>query len=297
LSVAQRLPQIGFIGTGNIGQPIIHSMLRAGYSVAVWNRTPSRYADLVAAGATAAATPRELAARCDIVCAMLVEPAHLDALLDGPDGILAGIRAGSVFVDMATSPPRHAQWLEGVFAPKSVAALDAPVQGGVKAAADGTLTVMAGGDKAAYERVLPLLQAIGKTIVFVGPAGSGQLTKLAHQVICAVTLEGLAESFALAKMFGADQAAMHEVLLNGLASGPLLKTSAPAMFNPDFKAARPLWLYAKDRANLADTLRDTSLELPIAHAVFERMNGLLENGGDNLDEMSLYKLFELDPVG
>jgi 2-hydroxy-3-oxopropionate reductase len=285
-------PQIGFIGTGNIGQPIIHSMLRAGFPVAVWNRTPARYADLVKAGATAAATPRELAAKSEILCAMLVEPAHLDALLDGPDGILAGIKPGSVFIDMATSPPRHAQWLEKQFAAKAVAVLDTPVQGGVKAAADATLSVMAGGDKTAYDRVLPLLQSIGKSVVYVGPAGSGQLTKLAHQVICAITLEGLAESFALAKAFGADQAAMHEVLSNGLASGPLLKTSAPAMFKPGFRATRPLWLYAKDRANLADTLKDTGLELPIAHDVFERMNLLLETGDADLDEMALYSLFE-----
>lgn len=286
-------PQIGFIGTGNIGQPIIHSMLRAGFPVAVWNRTPARYADLVKAGATATATPRELAAKSEILCGMLVEPAHLDALLDGPDGILAGIKPGSVFVDMATSPPRHAQWLEKAFAAKSVPVLDAPVQGGVKAAADATLSVMVGGERAAFDRVLPLFQAIGKSVVYVGPAGSGQLTKLAHQVICAITLEALAESFALAKVFGTDQAAMHEVLSSGLASGPLLKTSAPAMFTPGFRATRPLWLYAKDRANLADTLKDTGLELPIAHDVFERMNVLIEKGDSELDEMSLYSLFKV----
>jgi 2-hydroxy-3-oxopropionate reductase len=205
---------------------------------------------------------------------------------------LAGIAAGSVFVDMATSPPRHAQWLESVFAAKSVAVLDAPVQGGVKAAAEGTLSVMVGGKRDAYERVLPLLESIGKSIVYVGPAGSGQLTKLAHQVICAVTLEALAESFALAKMFGTDLAAMHEVLSNGLASGPLLKMSAPAMFDPTFKPVRPLWLYAKDRANLADTLKGTPLELPIATDVFDRMNVLLEKGGSELDEMALYSLLE-----
>lgn len=287
------LPQIGFIGTGNIGQPIIRSMLRTGYPVAVWNRTPARYADLVAAGATAAATPRELAAKSDILCAMLVEAAHLDALLDGPDGILAGLKPGSIFIDMATSGPRHAQWLEGVFATKSVAALDVPVQGGVKAAVDATLTVMAGGNKEAFDRALPLLQSIGKKIVYVGGAGSGQLTKLCHQVVLAVTLEGIAEAFALAKTFGADQSAVLDVLSNGLASGPIFKNSAHRIPARDFTPGRPMWLYEKDGVNLAETLAGTSMELPIARQVFERIHKVVEGGSGDRDEMVLYTL--LDP--
>jgi 2-hydroxy-3-oxopropionate reductase len=294
LSDKEKLPQIGFIGTGNIGAPIIRSMLRGGYPVAVWNRTPARYADLVAAGATAMATPRELAAKCDILCAMLVEAAHLDALLDGPDGILAGIKPKSVFIDMATSAPKHAQWLEGIFAAKSVAALDVPVQGGVKAAADGTLTVMVGGSKEAYDRVLPLLQAIGTKVVYVGAAGSGQVTKLAHQVVLAVTLEAIAEAFALVKTFGADQAAVREVLMNGLASGPIMKNSAHRIVARDFTPGRPLWLYEKDRTHLADTLAGTSMKLPIAHAAFERIHQAVESGNGDRDEMVIYTLLDPD---
>lgn len=289
--------RIGFIGTGNIGAPIVRSLLRGGFTVSVWNRTPARYADLLTAGATACATPRELAAASDVVIAMLVEAVHLDALLEGPDGILAGVRAGSVFIDMATSAPRHAQRLETIFAAKAVAALDTPVQGGVKAAEDGTLTVMAGGDRAAYERVLPVLRAIGKTMVYAGPAGCGQLTKLAHQLVLAVTLEAIAESLALAKTFGADQSAVREVMLAGLAAGPVLKNNAPRMIARDWKPGRPLWLYAKDRANLADALSGTGLELPIAHQVFERMQQLIDDGRGELDETVLYTLLDPDPRG
>ena len=276
--------RIGFLGTGSIGQPIIRSLLRGGFPVAVWNRTPARYAELLTAGATASPTPRELAAQSDVLIAMLMEPAHLDALLDGP---------GSIFIDMGTNPPRHAQWLAQIFAEKSVAALDTPVQGGVKAANDGSLAVMVGGDRSAYERVLPVLQAIGKTIIYTGEAGSGQVTKLCHQIVCAVTIEALAETFALAKTFGADLAAVREVLLAGLAAGPLLKNSAPRMIARDWTPGRPLWLYAKDREHLADTLRDTTLELPIAHDVFERIHTVITNGGGDLDETALYTL--LDP--
>ena len=285
--------RIGFIGTGNIGQPIVRSLLRGGFPVAVWNRTPARYAELLKAGATASATPRELAAASDVLIAMLVEAVHLDALLHGPDGVLAGIRPGSIFIDMATSPPRHAQKLAAIFAAKSVAALDTPVQGGVKAAEDATLTVMAGGERDAYERALPVLAAIGKTIVYVGPAGCGQLTKLCHQLVLASTLEALAEAFALAKTFGADQTAVREALLNGLTAGPLLKNNVPRMIARDWKPGRPLWLYDKDRANLADTLKETPLELPIARESFERMHRLIESGRGELDESELYTM--LDP--
>jgi 2-hydroxy-3-oxopropionate reductase len=287
-------PRIGFIGTGNIGQPIIRSMLRGGFEVAVWNRTPARYADLVTAGATATATPRELAAQSDILCAMLVEAEHLDALLEGPDGILAGVKPGSIFIDMATSGPRHAQWLEGVFAKKSVAALDVPVQGGVKAAVDGTLTVMVGGSKEAYERALPLLQAIGTKIVHVGGAGSGQVTKLCHQVVLAVTLEAIAEAFALAKTFGADQEAVRDVLANGLAAGPIFKNSARRIPVKDWTPGRPMWLYEKDGVNLADTLKGTGTELPIARQVFERIHRVVEAGKGDRDEMVLYTLLDPD---
>jgi 2-hydroxy-3-oxopropionate reductase len=294
--VANALPRIGFIGTGNIGQPIIRSLMRNGFPVAVWNRTAARYADLVAEGATARATPRELAASSDVVIAMLMEPANLDAQLDGPDGILAGIQPGSLFMDMATSPPRHAQWLAEKFAAKSVPALDTPVQGGVRAATDGSLRVWVGGERPAYERVLPVLQAIGKLIVYVGAAGSGQMTKLCHQIVVAVTLQGLAESFALARMFGTDLAAMREVLLAGFSAGPLLKNVAPRMITRDWKPGRPLWMYEKDRANLADSLKGTGLELPISHDVFERMYSLIADGKSELDEMALYTLLDPDPA-
>jgi 2-hydroxy-3-oxopropionate reductase len=282
--------KIGFVGTGNIGQPIIRNLLRSGWPVTVWNRTPARYADLVAAGASAAATPRELAASTDIVIAMLMAPEHLDGLLDGPDGILAGVHAGSIFIDMATSPPRHAQWLAGRFAEKGVPALDTPVQGGVKAAEDGTLTVAAGGDRAAYERALPVLQTVGKLVVYVGAAGSGQLTKLAHQMICAVTLQGIAEAFAIAKVFGADQAGVYDVLNAGLSASPLLKNNGRKIVNGEFTSGRPLWVYEKDRTSLAETLTGTGLETPFARDALDRMYALMQNGGSDWDESALYTL-------
>jgi 2-hydroxy-3-oxopropionate reductase len=164
------------------------------------------------------------------------------------------------------------------------------VQGGVKAAEDGTLTVMAGGDRAAFERVKPVLEAVGKLVVHVGGPGCGQLTKLAHQMIVAVTLQGIVESFALGKVFGADQAAMREVLLAGYAAGPLMKNNAARIVSGDFTPGRPLWVYEKDRTALADTLDGTSLDLPLAHEVFERINSLIANGQSELDETALYTL-------
>jgi len=191
---------------------------------------------------------------------------------------------------MATSPPRHAQWLAGRFAEKGVPALDTPVQGGIKAAEDGTLTVAAGGDRAAYERALPVLQSVGKLVVYVGAAGSGQLTKLAHQMICAVTLQGIAEAFAIAKVFGADQAGVFDVLNAGLSASPLLKMNGRKMIGGDFTSGRPLWVYEKDRLNLAGTLADTGLETPFARDALERMYEIMQNGGADRDESALYTL-------
>jgi len=285
--------QVGFFGTGIMGTPMARSVLRGGFPLAVWNRTASKYAQLLTEGATAPGTPREVAASSDVLISMLVEPAHLDAILHGPDGMLAGVRAGSIFVDMSTRPPSEAHRLAKLFAAHAVAVLDAPVRGGVGMAADGTLLIMVGGDKAAVARALPVLEAIGKTVIHAGPTGSGCVAKLAHQLVAVATVEATAEALALAKDFGADQAAVREVLLNGGAPSPLLKATSEKMVKRDFKPGQPLWVYMKDVANMDDALAGSQRTYPVAQAAFERVRTLNETGRAELDQSALYTL--LDP--
>lgn len=283
---------IGFFGTGFMGAPIARNLLRHDYPLTVWNRTPARYAELVAAGAIAAATPREAAAQSDVLISMLVEPAHLDGILHGPDGILAGLRPGSLFIDMSTGPPRVARQLERLFAEHSSAFLDAPVRGGVGGATDGTLLVMAGGEQATFERALPILQSIGRTVIHAGPAGAGRIAKTALSLVAAVTVQAIAEAMALAKAYGADQNSVRAALLEGTAVSPLLKTDTQKIVERNWKPGLPLWVYTKDAANLEDTVTAIDLNLPVARETFERVRTLVDSGSGDLDVSALYTLFE-----
>ena len=292
MSAPGGLPHIGFFGTGTMGHPMARCLMDAGYPVCVWNRTPAKYADLVRAGAAAPGTPRAVAAQSDVLIAMLMEPAHLDAILEGPDGILAGARPNAIFIDMGTNPPHNARRLERAFAERGIAALDAPVRGGVQGAIDGTLLIMAGGDRASYEHVLPIFAALGSKSVHVGTSGCGQLAKAAHQLVVAVTLQAAAEALALAHAFGADQERVREVLLAGQAASPVLKRQGARMIKRDWVPGRPIRHYLKDRANIEDALAGTALALPLAHAVFERITEFVAAGNGELDESALYALLD-----
>ena len=293
MTVTARPERIGFFGTGIMGAPMARNLLRSGFQLAVWNRTPAKYAELVNEGATAPGTPRAVAAISDVVISMLVEPEHLDAILHGPEGILAGVKPGSTFIDMSTGPPRVARRLTDLFAQRSVAALDAPVRGGVGSAVDGSLMVMAGGEKATFERALPVLEAIGKTVIYAGPTGSGRIAKTAHQLVAAATIQAVAEALALAKEFGADQTGVREVLLKGASATPMLKAESEKMIARDWKAGLPLWVFLKDAVNMDDTLSGTGLKLPVGQATFDRIRQLVQNGQGDLDASALYTL--LDP--
>ena len=292
MSAIGSLPHIGFFGTGTMGHPMVRRLLDAGYPVSVWNRTAAKYEDLVRDGALAPGTPKAVAAQSDVLITMLMEPAHLDAILEGPDGILAGLRPNGIFIDMGTNPPRNAQRLERIFANHGVVALDAPVRGGVKGAIDGSLLIMAGGDRVTYERVLPIFDALGSKSVYVGSSGCGQLAKAAHQLVVAITLQASAEALALAHAFGADQERVRDVLLAGQAASPVLERQGARMIKRDWLPGRPIRHYLKDQENIRDAVAGTALDLPLATAVFERIGAFVAAGNGELDESALYTLLD-----
>jgi 2-hydroxy-3-oxopropionate reductase len=284
---------IGFFGTGLMGAPMARNLLRRNFEVAVWNRTPARYAELLADGATAGATPRAVAEQCDVLMSMLVEPAHLEAILNGPDGILAGLKPGSMFIDTSTGPPSFARRMAQMFAERDVAYVDAPVRGGVGAAAEGKLLIMAGGEPASFERALPVLEALARKVIHVGPPGSGRVAKTAAQLVNLATLQGIAEALALTKSSGADQNRVREVMLEGTSTSRLMATGSERMIARNWEPGLPVWVYTKDAVNLDDALNGTDLDLPVARAVFARIVALTEDGHGELDESALYSL--LDP--
>jgi len=283
---------VGVIGTGLMGKPMARNLLRAGYSVVVQNRTAAKLKELIEAGAVAASTPKELAAECDVIITMLIDwPTTHDAIF-GSEGVLAGVRAGSLFIDMGTTSPAHARELADAFAKKGVDALDAPVSGGEKGAIEGTLTIMAGGSEDAFERAKPIFTAMGKTAVRIGDAGAGQIAKMCNQLIVASTVELVAEAFALARAHGVDPATVREAMLGGFAGSKILEGQGQRMLDRNFVPGGPIKTHMKDRENILDACARVGLELPAAKAAFERVKQVVDRGDGELDHTALYKLYD-----
>jgi 2-hydroxy-3-oxopropionate reductase len=267
-------PAIGFIGLGIMGLPMAHNLLKAGYAVCALNRSPGRVATIVERGATTAASPAAVAAVSDIVITMLPDTPDVEAVVLGADGVGAGIRPGSTFIDMSTIDPALSRSIATNLRARDVEALDAPVSGGEKGAIEATLSIMIGGDEAAFDRVLPVFQAMGKNITRVGEAGAGQIAKACNQLIVAVTIEAVAEALALASASGVDPAKVRSALLGGFAQSRILEVHGERMLNeaytPGFKAK----LHKKDLEIVMAAERDAHLHLPAAELLRDRMTEL-----------------------
>lgn len=240
-------PAVGLAGLGRMGRGMAANLLAAGFRLTVWNRSPAAAADLVAAGAVLAATPRELAAACEIVLTSLADPAAVEAVYLGPEGLLAGLRPGSVVADLSTVAPALSRRLGRLVAEAGSAFLDAPVNGSVKAAAEGTLAVLAGGDAAAFARAEPVFAAIGRVARHVGGPGAGATAKLASNALLATVVQGMAEVVALAEKAGLAPATLLAVLADSSGAAPVVAAKAAAVADRAYlPAAFTLRLMQKD---------------------------------------------------
>lgn len=195
---------VGFIGLGNVGGQLAGNLLRHGVRLTVRDLDPQRVAALVAAGASAAASPRELAERVDVVITCLPSPAASAAVLEAPDGVLAGLTAGKIWLEMSTTDAAEARRLAARVEALGATAMDCPVSGGCHRAATGNIAIFAGGSRAAFERVLPVLAILGQRILHTGPVGSASVLKVITNYLCTVHLAALAEALTVAKVAGLD---------------------------------------------------------------------------------------------
>ena len=230
------IERVGFIGLGIMGKPMALNLLKAGFAVTVYNRTPQRVAPLREAGAAVAASPADLARQCDVIVSCVTADADVLAVhLDAKTGVLAGVRAGAVVIDCSTVSPAVARQCGSALAAKGAAFLDAPVSGGQGGAEAGTLSIMVGGDPAALEKVRPALQAMGKTITHCGPGGSGYIVKLCNQVLVAINLVGVSEAIALAQACGVNAQAMLQAVGGGAAGSWSLSNLGPKILAGDYR--------------------------------------------------------------
>ncbi|HEY7648568.1 MAG TPA: 2-hydroxy-3-oxopropionate reductase [Methylomirabilota bacterium] len=283
---------IGFIGLGIMGRPMARNLIKAGYPLVVHNRSRAAVDELVGAGARAATSPREVAGSCDVLITMLPNSPDVEQVALGKDGIVEGARRGLVFLDMSTISPIVTQKVGKALEAKGVQMLDAPVSGGEKGAIDGALSIMVGGDKAVFDQVLPIFQAMGKTITHLGPLGSGGFTKLANQIIVAVNLTALGEALTLARKAGLDRELTLKALAGGLAGSRCLDQKTPNYVQGSYKPGFKVDLHYKDLGLIMEAARALGVPLPATAVVQELFNALRVRGRGQLDHSAVITLLE-----
>jgi 2-hydroxy-3-oxopropionate reductase len=283
---------IGFIGLGIMGRPMAKNLLAAGYTLVVHSRSRGPVDELVAAGATAAASPREVARRCDVLITMLPNSPDVELVALGANGIVEGARPGLLYIDMSTISPLVSQKVGKVLEAKGVRVLDAPVSGGEKGAIDAALSIMVGGEPAVFEAALPILRSMGKTITLLGPLGSGGFTKLANQIIVAVNLTALAEALTLAKKAGLDRELTLKALGGGLAGSKCLEQKTPNYVANSYKPGFKIDLHFKDLGLIMESARALGVPLPATAVVQELFNALRVKGRGALDHSAIITLLE-----
>jgi 2-hydroxy-3-oxopropionate reductase len=275
-----------------MGRPMARNLIKAGYPLVVHSRSRGPVDEIVKAGAKAAGSPREVAGACDVLITMLPNSPDVEQVALGKDGIIEGARKGLILADMSTISPIVSKKVGTALAAKGVEMLDAPVSGGEKGAVDGALSIMVGGDKAVFERVLPIFQAMGKTITLLGPLGFGGFTKLANQIIVAVNLTALAEALTLGRKAGLDRELLLTALGGGLANSKCLEQKKPnyiaGTYNPGFK----IDLHFKDLGLIMESARELGVPLPATAVVQELFNAMRVKGRGGLDHSGIITLLE-----
>ena len=280
---------IGFIGLGVMGKPMAKNLMKAGHRLVVHSRSRGPVDEVVAAGATAAASPADIARRATIVITMLPDTADVELVLTGPDGVLAGLQSGALVIDMSSISPVATTRLATLVAAKGCSMLDAPVSGGEIGAINASLSIMVGGDETAFARARPIFAAMGHTerIVHIGASGAGQICKVCNQVAIGGALAGVSEAFALAKKAGVDGARVRQALLGGFAASRVLEVHGERMLTGNYKPGFRTKLYQKDLRLANEAAASNGVAMPATAIVAQLINALVASGGADLDYAAL----------
>jgi 2-hydroxy-3-oxopropionate reductase len=283
---------IGLIGLGIMGRPMARNLLKVGYPLIVHDVTRAAVDDLVAEGATAGTSPRQVAEAVDVLITMLPDSPQVREVYLGPDGAFEALRPGWLAIDMSSIAPSTARELAERAAAAGADMLDAPVSGGDKGAIAGSLSIMVGGTDAAFARAAPIFEALGKTIVHMGPAGAGQVTKVCNQVVVAVVIEAVSEALVLGAKAGVDPARIADVLQGGLAATKVLELRRSNMLGGTFDPGFRVRLHLKDLKNALDLAREIDVALPAAAGVDQLMRAMAAAGRADYDHSGLITMLE-----
>ena len=283
--------KIGFIGTGVMGSAIVRHLLEAGHELTVYNRTKAKTDQLVKEGAVWADTPREVAATSEVIFSMVGYPQDVEEIYYGDTGIFATDVTNRVLVDLTTSTPTLAEKIAKTAKEKGAAALDAPVSGGDLGAKNATLTIMVGGEKEIYDKILPLFQVFGTTFTLHGSAGKGQHTKMANQIMIAGTMTGMTEMLVYAEKAGLDLEKVIETLGGGSAANWSLSNYSPRILKNDYTPGYFVKHFIKDLKIALDEAEKLSLTLPATDQALKLYEQLADQGFENDGTQALIKLW------
>lgn len=283
---------IGFMGLGIMGLPMAVNVLKAGYPLTVYNRTAEKSAELKDMGAMVAPSPRSLAEEAEVVIAMVTGPEALCSLLWGPEGAANAFVEGKCFINMSSVSPAFTREMSGWLSPTGVTFLDAPVSGSKKLAEDGTLVILAGGPKDAVVRFTPLLETMGKKVIYCGEIGQGSMMKMANNLLLAAVLEATSEVLNFGRMGGLTMEALFDVISSGPMSCPIIQMKKGMFEQNQFPVNFPLKHMTKDLKFLLDTAYETGAPVPVAQTLLHLYRLGVGREWGSLDVAAIFKVLE-----
>jgi 2-hydroxy-3-oxopropionate reductase len=284
--------KVGFIGLGIMGRPMALNLKKAGNELYVHARRAESMEPLTIAGAIPCASPAEVARQTDIIFTMVSDTPDVEQVILGANGVIEGVRPGSVVVDMSTISASAARSMAERLRARDAEMVDAPVSGGDVGAVEGTLSIMAGGDEAAFTRVKPLLDVMGANVSRIGGSGAGQVCKSCNQVLVGLTIAGVGEAMLLARASGVDPAKVRAALLGGFANSKVLEVHGQRMIDDNFEPGFKARLHQKDMRIVMEAAHELGLALPGAAMITQYLNGLMGRGLGELDSAAIYRVQE-----
>jgi 2-hydroxy-3-oxopropionate reductase len=286
------MSQIGFIGLGIMGKPMVRNLIKAGHTLTVFDVVAASVDEVVAAGAARGASSSDVAAKTDIIITMLPDGPQVEEAVLGPGGVIEGAKAGAIVVDMSSISPMVSQKIGAACAAKGVEFLDAPVSGGEPKAVDGTLAIMVGGKKEVFDQVEPVLKTMGSSVTLTGAVGAGNVTKLANQIMVACNIAAMGEALVLATKAGLDPEVVFNAVKGGLAGSTVLNAKAPMVISRNFKPGFRIKLHQKDLRNALLAGESLKAPLPLTSLVQQILMALMNDGKGDCDHSAIVNFVE-----
>jgi len=284
--------KIGFIGLGIMGKPMAKNLLKAGYKLVAYDVVQAALKEVVQAGAEEGSSPKDVASRSDLVITMLPNSPHVKEVILGTNGVIEGVSKGTIVVDMSSIAPLVSQQVAAELAKKGIEMLDAPVSGGEPKAIEGTLAIMVGGKESVFNQVKDILGKMGSSVVLCGDIGSGNVTKLANQIIVALNIAAMSEAYVLATKAGVDPEKVFNAIKGGLAGSTVLNAKSPMVLEGNYKPGFRIELHIKDLQNALDTAHELGVPIPLTSQVMEIMQALKVDGKQKDDHGGIIQFYE-----